>query len=84
MSSRKQKRLHDIHFDPDMQPGKRGRYTSLDGFMGERISDKKSRDPADAKYIAQDIENPFAKYKSLQDPRVKPNIILRKKGYNPF
>lgn len=77
------KRLNDIVFDPTMQPGHESRYKSLDSVMGEQFSSKQP-ERSNERHILKDPENPYKKYKSLQNPKVKPSIGLRKKGYNPY
>lgn len=66
-----------------MQPGVRSRFVSLEGVGGERLPGQK-REGTFNKMIVQDREDPDVKFKNRQNEYVKPSMILRKKGFNPF
>lgn len=75
-------RINSIVFDPAEQPGYRSRYASLDGLMGPRITEHKEKSTI-GKFFGE-VENPYHKYKSLQNPKLKPQVLLRRKGFNPY
>lgn len=70
------KKMFDIKFDPEAQPGHQTRYLSIDNLLGPRID---AADPSD-------LPGPKVKHnlksqvKSMQNQNLLPSVKLRKKG----
>jgi len=74
------KKPFDATFDPMMQPGYQTRNKSLDSLSkGERFTNKVIDENADNASIVADKRNLKETFRSFQDIKLTPSLILRRR-----